>query len=108
MNKIKELRETKKKTQIDMANDLEITSDYLSMIERGIRNPGFNLSKKIADYFDTTVDYIFFFYISNETFDKVDLLTKWYQQIEQVNRARKTLYVSWKRSEVVENIGEEI
>ena len=60
MNKVKELRKAKDITQLKMSADLEITSDYLSMIERGVRNPGFHLSKKIADYLCSTVDEVFF------------------------------------------------
>lgn len=60
INKVKEYRERSGLTQIDMANKLGVTSNYLSMIERGIRNPGFNLSKKIADMLNTTVDILFF------------------------------------------------
>lgn len=59
-NKIKELRTEKGVTQIEISNFLGITNDYFSMIERGERSPGFKLSKKIADYFDATIDEIFF------------------------------------------------
>ena len=59
-NNLKALREEVGITQADLAKSLNISSDYLSMIERGVRTPSFNLSKDIADYFNTTVDYIFF------------------------------------------------
>lgn len=59
-NNLKALREEAGITQVDLAKSLNISSDYLSMIERGVRTPSFNLSKGIADYFNTTVDYIFF------------------------------------------------
>ena len=59
-NKIKKLRKNRDLTQIELARDLEITNDYLSAIERGVKTPGFKLSKKIADYFESTVDEIFF------------------------------------------------
>ncbi len=59
-NRVSEFREKAGVTQLEMARSLDITSDYLSMIERGVRTPGFKLSKKIADYLNTTVDLLFF------------------------------------------------
>lgn len=69
-NNLKEYRKKKGITQIELANILEITNDYLSSIERGKSTPGFKLAKKIADYFGTTIDEIFFKNNSNKTFDK--------------------------------------
>jgi len=59
MNKVREYRERKKKTQTQMAKEIGITNDYLSAIERGVRNPSFSLAKKIACYFDKKIDTIF-------------------------------------------------
>lgn len=59
-NNLKQLRKAKEIKQVDLAQSLGITNDYLSTIERGARTPGFKLAKKIADYFGTTVDKIFF------------------------------------------------
>ena len=39
---------------------MNVAPDYISMIERGVRSPGFSLAKKIADFFGTTIDDIFF------------------------------------------------
>lgn len=58
--RLQEYRRREKMTQEELANQLGISKDYLSMIERGVRNPGFKLAKKIADIFCTTVDNIFF------------------------------------------------
>lgn len=69
INRLSEFREKVGVTQTQMASDLNITNDYLSMIERGIRTPGFKLSKKIADYLNSSVDELFFNAQSNETFD---------------------------------------
>jgi putative transcriptional regulator len=71
-NRISEFRDKKKVTQTQMAIDLDITNDYLSMIERGARTPGFLLSKRIADYLDSSVDELFFNVQSNEMFDNED------------------------------------
>jgi putative transcriptional regulator len=69
LNKVAEGRLRLNKTQFEMSRDLEISSDYLSMIERGIRTPGFLLSRKLADYLGTTVDELFFNTKSNNMFE---------------------------------------
>ncbi|WP_342490140.1 helix-turn-helix domain-containing protein [Bacillus sp. FSL R5-0443] len=50
-----------------VANDLNITPQMLGAIERGDRTPSLSLAKKIADYYGTTVDEIFFTQIRHET-----------------------------------------
>lgn len=48
------------KGRTDVAADLGITPQMLGAIERGDRTPSLPLAKKIADYYSTTVDLIFF------------------------------------------------
>lgn len=48
------------KTRPEVASDLNITPQMLGAIERGDRTPSLRLAKKIADYYGTTVDEIFF------------------------------------------------
>lgn len=67
-NSLKQLRRDRNIKQVDLAKTLDITNDYLSSIERGARTPSFKLAKKIADYFDTTMDEIFFSNQSNKLF----------------------------------------
>lgn len=59
-NKIKKLRVDIGISQKEMAKKLNISVDYVSMIERGIRTPGFKLAKRIADLFGCTIDEVFF------------------------------------------------
>lgn len=59
-NKLQFLRKQKSLTQEELAKEVSVAPDYISMIERGVRSPGFALAKRIADYFETTVDEIFF------------------------------------------------
>lgn len=59
-NNLKKIRMKQNIKQVELAKALNITNDYLSSIERGVRTPGFKLAKKIANYFKTTVDEIFF------------------------------------------------
>jgi len=61
-NNLKAFRKKEGLTQKEVADILDISVDYLSMLERGVRTPGFNLAKKIADMYGTTVDEIFFDY----------------------------------------------
>jgi putative transcriptional regulator len=56
-------------SQEELAAILGVVADYVSMIERGKRSPGFALAKKIADFFDMTIDEIFFNNESNNSFD---------------------------------------
>ena len=62
---LKELRESKKMTQEQLSKELSITKEYLSMLERGERNPSDKLKKKIANFFNVSKAYIFL--ILNET-----------------------------------------
>ena len=48
------------RTRVDIANDLGITQQGLGMIERGERTPRPELMKRIADYYNKTVDELFF------------------------------------------------
>lgn len=70
VNKImKDKRKTKNLTQIQLARKVNVTKDYISMIERGIKTPSTPLAKKLADILDTTIDELFFTSESNYKFD---------------------------------------
>lgn len=56
---LKELRENKNMTQEELAKEFKITKEYLSMLERGERNPSDKLKIKIAAFFGVSVSYIF-------------------------------------------------
>lgn len=64
MNKMKELRIKRSLTQKELAEVLDVTSDYISQIERG-RLPGIKTAKRIASFFNTTIDEIFFKNLKN-------------------------------------------
>ena len=68
-NKLQDFRKRKSLTQDELAKKLDVVPDYISMLERGARTPSFLLAKKIADFFDTTVDEIFFDVESNKMFE---------------------------------------
>ncbi|WP_053985271.1 helix-turn-helix transcriptional regulator [Niameybacter massiliensis] len=58
--RLKQFRVESKLTQEQLAEKVGVHKDYISMIERGKRTPGFALSKKIAIILNRTVDEIFF------------------------------------------------
>ena len=57
-NRLKELRTSKKMTQDDMANLLNIKRQTYSAYERGISFPDINSVSYMADFFNVSVDYI--------------------------------------------------
>ena len=61
------------KSRIDVADYLEITPQMLGAIERGDRTPSLSLAKKIADYYQVSIDEIFFAESRNEMCPKVKL-----------------------------------
>ncbi len=60
-NKLKHFREKKKLTQKELAKILGVTHDYVSLIERGERKPGFKLAKEMADLFSININELSFY-----------------------------------------------
>jgi len=56
--RIKALREQKGIYQIAFANDMEVTQGTVGNWETGKRVPNIEMIQKIANYFDTTTDYL--------------------------------------------------
>ncbi|MEZ0482609.1 helix-turn-helix domain-containing protein [Planococcus sp. SSTMD024] len=56
--RLKELRNRKKRTQQDVAKYLGLTRPAYTAYESGNRNPDYETLVKIADYFDVTTDYL--------------------------------------------------
>lgn len=61
------------KTRPSVAEDLGITPQMLGAIERGDRTPSLPLAKKIADYYETSIDEIFFATKRHKSFPKVNI-----------------------------------
>lgn len=59
-NKLIELRNNKQLKQRQVAEVCGITTSYYGMIELGDRTPTLEIAMKIADFFETTVENIFF------------------------------------------------
>lgn len=56
---LQKLRNKKKLTQEQTAKLLEITKEYLSMLENGYRNPSDTLKKKMSKLYDCSIADIF-------------------------------------------------
>ena len=58
MNRIKSLRKAKKITQKQLGDVLGVAESTISMYESGNRQPDVDTMRKIADYFNVTIDYL--------------------------------------------------
>lgn len=67
MNNIAKYRANKGLTQNELAEELKVTSGAVGMWETGKRVPNLDMAKEIADYFNTTIEEIFFTEENNET-----------------------------------------
>ena len=56
--RLKELRRSKRISQMKMSIDMNIAQNTLSQYETGVREPDLNTLKRLADYFDVSVDYL--------------------------------------------------
>lgn len=59
MKSMQELRKTRHLTQQETAKLLDITKEYLSMIECGKRNPSDALKEKLAKLYNVSISDIF-------------------------------------------------
>ena len=59
MVSLRELRKNRSLTQGQAANMLAITKEYLSMLERGERNPSDKVKEKLAELYGYDIEYIF-------------------------------------------------
>ena len=59
MKTIQQLRENRKLTQKETAKLLDITKEYLSMIECGKRNPSDALKERLAKLYNVAISDIF-------------------------------------------------
>jgi|GEM_PF-1695353 len=52
-------RKERSLSQKDLSNELGISRDFVYMLENNKRRPGLQVAKKIADYFNTTMEELF-------------------------------------------------
>ena len=73
MKNLKQLRLQRKLTQQELADRLHISQQSIYKYEHNITSPDFETLKSIADYFDTSIDYL----IGNTDFPrKLESLTE--------------------------------
>ena len=58
MNRMRELREERKLTTRDMGNVLDVTHSVISLYELEKRDPSISVAKKMAEYFEVSIDYL--------------------------------------------------
>ena len=69
-----ELRSNKRLLQRQVAEACGITTSYYGMIELGTRTPTLEIAMKIAEFFETTVEDIFFNDLDNSMLSNINLL----------------------------------
>lgn len=57
-NKLKKLRESEGLLQKELADKLNISTSTIGMYEQGRRDPDYTTLKKIANYFNVSIDYL--------------------------------------------------
>ena len=60
-NNIESIRKSRKISQAELAEALEVTRQTISSLENGRYNPSINLAFKIARFFNMTVEEIFIY-----------------------------------------------
>ena len=58
--RLKRLRKEKKITQTAMARELGISQHHISALENDTFKPGLDVLKKLAAFYDTTIDFLLF------------------------------------------------
>ena len=56
--KLRELRKEKGKTVKEVAAEINLTPSAYSNYEQGIRQPSYDIIKKLCKYYDVTSDYL--------------------------------------------------
>ena len=60
INHIREIRLKKGITQVQMAEDLQITRQTINAVEKHKYNPSLELALKMIDYFDLPIEELFY------------------------------------------------
>lgn len=58
MNRLRELRELRKITQSDVANQLHISRQSYNFYENGQREPNLEMLIKLSDFYQVSIDYL--------------------------------------------------
>lgn len=61
INRIQELRKSRKLTQAELAAELEVTRQTVISLEKGKYNASLFLAHRIAEFFDLSIEDVFIF-----------------------------------------------
>lgn len=87
--RIKQLREKKRFSQLEVARHLEINNKTLSDYERGITQPDITTIKKIASFFEVSTDYLLgYSYNVLDSNSKVNLIPEQQELIQKIKEIR--------------------
>ncbi|WP_243186750.1 helix-turn-helix transcriptional regulator [Clostridium intestinale] len=64
-NKLLQYRTCNNLKQKEVAKAVGVSTSYYGMIETGVRNPNLEIAHKIAKYFNTSIENIFFESLNN-------------------------------------------
>lgn len=77
-DRLKELRKEHNLTQEDIGNLCDVAKNTVSNWENNVNQPSFEITKKLAEYFGVTIDYLL-----NFTQDDVDSMERLKQALKQ-------------------------
>lgn len=97
MNNIKNLRKCENKTQIELANLLGISQSSYQSYEAGLTEPNIENLKKLADYYNVSIDYLVGRQFSNEfghitTTEKSLIIS--FRKLNEVNQIKVVSFIS--------------
>lgn len=77
-DRLRSLRIDSGKQQQEVANDLKLLKQTLNKYEKGNREPDFEVVKRLADYYNVTLDYLLGKTDIKSSLDKeIEFLKKW-------------------------------
>jgi transcriptional regulator with XRE-family HTH domain len=80
------LREAAGLTQQDLAQRISISRTRLSNYEQGTREPDHEITKRLAEYFNVTIDYLLDHSLSNIQTADGQVSDEWLQVVNQMKR----------------------
>lgn len=101
MNRLKQLRDSKGMTRVELAEFMNVTKMTILRWEHGTRKIEGSDAKKLADYFNVSISYLLG-YDTGNTFS--DLITKINQWADKRNLKQADPKIQWMR--ITEEVGE--
>lgn len=100
MNRLKELRLSKKLTQSDVAKAISTAQQNYSRYENETAQPDFETLKKLANFFNVTIDYILgkeasdLILLSKEDFNKLKEASEIIQKIDKAYHQKEATIIT--------------